>query len=133
MAALAAGATISLALEKLGEALINKVKFLGSVADQVEWLKDELEYMRYFLQDAEMKRGNDALVSKIDDRRTKMAKDVVKAMEVFTNKTCTGLGKWVCFHTIGKEIESILKRLDEITKRRLRYGIRNLWEVGTKL
>ncbi|KAL8544629.1 hypothetical protein ACS0TY_005020 [Phlomoides rotata] len=136
-----ADAAITFAAGKLGVALIHKVNFLKGVEDQVRWLKDELQSMQCFLKDAAEMQGNNELIRKwIRDVR-EVAQDAGDAIEIFTHKVDAArkmrdlVRKWAGFshlNRVGKDIESIRTRLDEITRRRERYEIRNLGEVGTE-
>ncbi|KAL8544575.1 hypothetical protein ACS0TY_004960 [Phlomoides rotata] len=140
-----ADAAISFAVEKLGDALINKVSFLKGVEGQVRWVKDELQSMRCFLKDAAEKQGNDEygnLVRKwISDVR-EVAQDAEDVIEIFTLKLDAPtrkrdlVRKWACFpahvshlNRVGKEIDSIRTRLHEIRERWETYGIGKLGEV----
>ncbi|KAL8534246.1 hypothetical protein ACS0TY_010301 [Phlomoides rotata] len=136
-----ADAAISFAVEKLGDALIQKVKFLTGVEEDVRWLKDELQSMQCFLKDAAEKQGHDERIRKwISDVR-EVAQDAEDAIETFALKVDAPrrnrglLERCACFpahvshlNRVGEDIGSIRTRLDEIGKRRERYGIRNVGE-----
>ncbi|KAL8544624.1 hypothetical protein ACS0TY_005014 [Phlomoides rotata] len=137
-----ADAAISFAVQKLGYALIHKLKFLNGIEEHVRWLKDELLNMQCFLKDVEEKLGQDEKIRKwISDVR-EVAQDAEDAIEIFALKVDTTRNRGLLrryayfpFHVyhrnrVGKEILSIRGRLDEIGKRRERYGIRNLGKVG---
>ncbi|KAL8544598.1 hypothetical protein ACS0TY_004991 [Phlomoides rotata] len=120
-----ADATISFAGEKLGDTLNHKVKFLKGVEEQVRWLKDELESMQCFLKDAAEKQVHDERIrqwiSEVDAPTRK--RDLVTKWADFPSHV-THLNR------VGKELESIRTRLDDIMKRRERYEIGNLGDVG---
>nr|DAD43811.1 TPA_asm: hypothetical protein HUJ06_002041 [Nelumbo nucifera] len=50
---------ISLAIEKLGELLVQEASFLSDMRDEVKGLQSELEWMRCFLKDAEARQQKD--------------------------------------------------------------------------
>ncbi|KAL8557511.1 hypothetical protein ACS0TY_004813 [Phlomoides rotata] len=139
-----ADTAIIFAVKKLGDALIHKLNSLRGVEDQVRWLKDELQNMQCFLKDAEEKQDSDERIRQWISEVREVAQDAEDAIEIFTLKvddTPTRkrdlLRKWAGFpshvshlNRVRKEIKSIRTRLDEIAKRRERYGIRNLGDVG---
>ncbi|KAL8544564.1 hypothetical protein ACS0TY_004950 [Phlomoides rotata] len=66
--------------------MIQKVKFLIGVVDQVLWLKDELQSMQCFLNVTEGIHVNNVLIRKwIRDLR-ELALDAEDAIEIFTLK-----------------------------------------------
>ena len=49
-------AVVSFVVQRLGDLLIEQVVFLQGVRDEVEWLRNKLEFMLCFLEDAEEKQ-----------------------------------------------------------------------------
>ncbi|KAL3833073.1 hypothetical protein ACJIZ3_007809 [Penstemon smallii] len=141
---MAGEAALSFAVEKLGDALIEKVSFLRGVEGQVKWLKDELERMQCFLRDADNKQDNNERIRKwISDIR-EISQDAEDAIETFILKVETPkkeigfLGRCICFPNhvyhldqIDEEIESIRVRLTGIEKSRQTYRIQNLESTTT--
>ncbi|KAL8544638.1 hypothetical protein ACS0TY_005028 [Phlomoides rotata] len=134
-----ADAAITFAVGKLRVTLNHKVNFLKGVEDQVGWLKDELQMTQCFLKDAVEMQGNNELIRKLIGDVREVAQDAEDAIEIFTlkvdapRKMTDLLRKWAGFpahvshlNRVGKDIESIRTRLDEIAKRWKRYGIGNL-------
>ncbi|KAI8537192.1 hypothetical protein RHMOL_Rhmol09G0006000 [Rhododendron molle] len=62
-------AVVSFVVDRLGDLLIEQVVFLRGVKDDVEWLRDKLEYMLCFLKDAEEKQD-------VDNRMRKWIYDI---------------------------------------------------------
>ncbi|KAK6136325.1 hypothetical protein DH2020_029946 [Rehmannia glutinosa] len=126
---------------KLGDLLIQKVGFLHGVEEQVTWMKDELQRMQCFLKDAAEKQANDERIRNwISDIRdvTQDADDVIETfiLKVDTPKSTGGLlsrcrylpNHLYHLNKVGKEIETIRARLEDIERSRDRFGIRNLGE-----
>ncbi|KAL8557490.1 hypothetical protein ACS0TY_004793 [Phlomoides rotata] len=99
--------------------------------------------MKCFLKDAAEKQGSDERIRRWISEVREVAHDAEDAIEIFTLKVDTPtrkrdlVRKWAGFpshvshlNRVGKEIESIRTRLDEFAKRRERYGIQNLGDVG---
>lgn len=132
---MAAEAAISSAVELLGDLLIEKVKSLQAVEGNVRALKEELEWMQSFLNEANKKQGEDDGVRQWIKKVREVAQDAEDTIEMFTESRrnkgflsrCTGFAKRMHrLDRIGDEIESIRARLVAIDKSRERYGIRAL-------
>lgn len=134
---MAVEAVVSVVVETLGNMLVEKAVFPKGVEGDVEWVRNELKRMQCFLKDAAKKQSdNDSIRNWISEIR-EVAYDAEDAIEKFVlNVETRGLQeRCACFpdhlnnlNNIGKEIESIRKRLEDIEKSRLRYGIRDLGE-----
>ncbi|XP_057801920.1 disease resistance protein RPP8-like [Salvia miltiorrhiza] len=139
---MAAEAAISSLVELLGDQLIQKVKFLRGVEGKVELLREELKRMQSFLEDANKKQFQDMRVRNWISEIRELAQDAQDTIEMFLLnvesaknwglfKRCTTFPKRMYhLYGIGDEIESILKRLDEIKKSRDMYGIKDLGEAA---
>ncbi|XP_057503474.1 disease resistance protein RPP13-like [Actinidia eriantha] len=57
-------AVVSFVVQRLGELLIEHVIFLQGVRDEVQWLRNKLEYLLCFLKDAEEKQDGDHRIQK---------------------------------------------------------------------
>ncbi|KAL8544589.1 hypothetical protein ACS0TY_004986 [Phlomoides rotata] len=79
-----ADAAITFAVEKLGDALMNKVSFLKGVEGQVRWVRDELQSMRCFLKDAAEKQGHDERIRQWISEVRGVAQDAEDVIEIFT-------------------------------------------------
>ncbi|KAE9466152.1 hypothetical protein C3L33_01931, partial [Rhododendron williamsianum] len=144
-------AVVSFVVERLGELLIEQVVFLRSVRDEVTWLRDKLDMMSSFLKDAEEKQDVDHRVRKwISDVRD-VAYDAEDIIDNFILKVEEGEGtpkkmrlkdcfqKYFCIcskraslveqanlYGIGKEINTLKKRLEEIQRNREIFNIRDI-------
>ncbi|XP_057802248.1 disease resistance protein RPP8-like [Salvia miltiorrhiza] len=139
---MAAEAAISSLVELLGDQLIEKVKFLRGVEGKVELLKAEFKRMQSFLKDANKKQFEDEMVRNWISDIKALARDAEDTIEMFLLnvesaknwglfKRCTTFPKRMYhLYGIGDEIESMLKRLDEIKKSRDMYGIKDLGEAA---
>ena len=137
-------AVVSFVVQRLGDYLIQEAKTLGGVRDEVESLKKELEWMQCFVKDAEAKQaGNDLIRQWVSDIRDIAydAEDVLdkymlsvtpkKRQRLFAysikelNLFSKGKEK-VSLYSIGKEIETLNKRLGEVSRRCESYGLQNI-------
>ena len=135
-----ADAVASFVVERLGDLLTDQVIFLRGVRDEVEWLRNKLEYMLCFLKDAEEKQDGDHRIQKwISDIRD-VAYDAEDIIDNFILKVEEGrdpkkmglkawFEKYLCIcskqaslvkqatlYGIGTEINSLKNRLDEIQR-----------------
>ncbi|ERN08360.1 hypothetical protein AMTR_s00148p00037080 [Amborella trichopoda] len=53
---------VSFLLQKLDKLLTEEVQLLGGVKDDIQWIKDELQIMKPFLNDADKIRERDSVV-----------------------------------------------------------------------
>ncbi|ESR59401.1 hypothetical protein CICLE_v10017794mg [Citrus x clementina] len=137
-------AVVSFVVQRLGDYLIQEAKTLGGVRDEVESLKKELEWMQCFVKDAEAKQaGNDLIRQWVSDIRDIAydAEDVLdkymlsvtpkKRQRLFAysikelNLFSKGKEK-VSLYSIGKEIETLNKRLGEVSRRCESYALQNI-------
>ncbi|KAG5534153.1 hypothetical protein RHGRI_022332 [Rhododendron griersonianum] len=144
-------AVVSFVVERLGELLIEQVLFLRGVRDEVTWLRNKLDMMSCFLKDAEDKQDGDHRVRKwISDVRD-LAYDAEDIIDNFILKVEEGEGtpkkmglkdcfqKYFCIcskraslveqanlYGIGKEINTLKKRLEEIQRNREIFNIRDI-------
>lgn len=134
---MAAETAISSAVATLGDLLIQKVEFLRGVEGEVGRLRNELARMQCFLRDAAGKEAKDERVRHWVSEMREVAQDAEDAVEIFVLKVENARSRWqharACFpkhvlylHRIGEEIEKIRKRLQDIERSRVVYGIENL-------
>ncbi|CDP19561.1 unnamed protein product [Coffea canephora] len=134
---------ISFVIERTGDLLIQKIVFLKGVRRQVERLKDDLVRMRCFLKDADQRQDEEATIRNWVSEIRAAAYDAEDIIEIFASKVelftkdkglVTKLTyyplKIVNRYKMGKEIESLQMRLNDMEKSRDKYGIKNLG-VGT--
>ncbi|KAH6788462.1 hypothetical protein C2S51_003468 [Perilla frutescens var. frutescens] len=134
---MAAEAAVSFAVETLGNLLMEKAVFLKGVEGEVRWLKGELKRMQCFLKDAAAKQSSNTSVRNWISETRDVAHDAQDAIEMFVLNVenvrsrgrlerCAGFSSRV-YHLskVGEEIESIRKRLGDIERGRLAYGIEN--------
>ncbi|KAK6946370.1 NB-ARC [Dillenia turbinata] len=132
---------VSNVLGRISDQLINEVKFLQGVADQVRSLEDELKWVQSFLRyaDASYDRGDERLHTWVADFR-EIAYDAEDAIDTyifrvaFINnrrgsfrgflKRLTGIFKEIKYtYQVGLQIKSINGRIADIRNRLPTYGI----------
>ncbi|KAI8024285.1 Disease resistance protein RPP13 [Camellia lanceoleosa] len=139
-------AIVSFVAQRLGNLLIEQV-FLRGVRDEVNSLKNKLEYMLCFLKDADEKQDQDSRIRKwvSDIRDLATAEDIIDKFIIKVEeggipnkkvgfKAC--LRKYFCIYKqasmygIGKEIKELKNRLDEICRNQEVFKIRNIEGAG---
>ncbi|KAI8021418.1 putative disease resistance RPP13-like protein 3 [Camellia lanceoleosa] len=132
-------AIVSSVAQRLGNLLTEQVNFLRGVRDEVNSLKNKLEYMLCFLKDAEEKQDQDSRIRKwVSDIRDAAyeAEDIIDKFIIKVEeggipnkkvgfKAC--LKKYFC---IGKEIKELKNILDEICRNQEVFKIRNIEGAG---
>ncbi|GMP60821.1 hypothetical protein CsSME_00023531 [Camellia sinensis var. sinensis] len=140
-------AVVSSVVRRLGGLLIDQVIFLQGVRDEVNYLRNKLEYMLCFLKDAEEKQDQDSRIRKwVSDIRDTAyeAEDIIDKFILKVEeggipkrtgfKAC--LRKYFCIYKqankygIGKEIQEWKNRLDEIDRNHEIFKIRNIEAAG---
>ncbi|KAJ4724316.1 Disease resistance protein [Melia azedarach] len=144
-----ADAIVSFAVERLGDFLIQEAVFLGGVRNEMQLIKNELEWIVCFIKDAEEKQDDDPLVRKwVSDIRD-IAYDIEDVLDKFLLKVDDGetpgqrvpgflpsIRMCACIFSEGKEkvnlyrtgkkIEDLRKRISDLTRKRERYGLKNI-------
>ncbi|KAL9165839.1 hypothetical protein ABFS82_06G196400 [Erythranthe guttata] len=138
-----AEAAIFSAVKSLGVLVVEKAGFLQGVEEQVKWLKRELKRMQCYLKDAAEKQPqNESIRQWISDIR-EVAQDAEDVIETFILKSNTPRSSEMSFHervisipkhlyhlnVVGKEIDSIKAKLQDIERSRVRYGIQYIGEM----
>nr|XP_017220193.1 PREDICTED: disease resistance protein RPP13-like [Daucus carota subsp. sativus] len=134
-----ADAVISFAIEKLGDFLVHQVNIRIGVRDDIRWLKEELGLLQATGELAESRQeeklvrlwlntvkdvANDAvdILKRFQDGQASLEQG---HMDRFLNCLCM-CKKEAQLYDIGNDIESLKKRIEDINKRRLQYGIDNI-------
>ncbi|TXG65554.1 hypothetical protein EZV62_006829 [Acer yangbiense] len=76
-------AVVSFALNRLTDFLIDEAVFLGSVRQEVQWLKNELEWMQCYIASAEEKQDDNPIVRKWLSDITEIAYDAEDVIDKF--------------------------------------------------
>ncbi|KAJ4724320.1 Disease resistance protein [Melia azedarach] len=141
-------AVVSFVVEKVGDYLIKEAVSLREVRNEVELLKNELEWMQCFIKHAEEKQDDNPLIHKwVSDVRD-IAYDTEDVLDTFllkvndgrvprrrpgflsSMKLCTCIfdkGKeQLNLHSIGKEIGDLRKRIKDLSRKRKTYGLENI-------
>ncbi|XP_057503190.1 disease resistance protein RPP13-like [Actinidia eriantha] len=151
-------AVVSFVVQRLEELLIEQVVFLQGVRDEVQWLRNKLEYMLYFLEDAEEKQddGDRKIQKWISDIRDVAydAEDIIDKfiLEVEEGRTPKKMGlkgwleKYLCIcnkqtnlvkqatlYGIGTQINSLKSRLEEIQRNQEIFKIGNIGDAREEL
>ncbi|KAK4850635.1 hypothetical protein QYF36_008528 [Acer negundo] len=134
-------AVVSFALNRLTDFLIAEATFLGRVRKEVQWLKDELEWLQCYIASAEEKQDDNPIVRKWLNDITKIAYDAEDVIDKFilqvhdhdqdTNKETKPTGCFpsmsscvkckknvVNLHDIGKDIEELKIRINDLIRKR---------------
>ncbi|XP_058068382.1 disease resistance protein RPP13-like [Magnolia sinica] len=135
-----AEAIVSFVIGKLGDLLVRQGAALFEVSGQVEWLKEELEWMKAFLKDADVEQNDERVkkwVAAVRDIAYK-AEDVIDTfiLQIEQSRRRGSVGYSQIFtsfvdepsarHQLGKKIKEIKSELVQIRHRRKSYGIKNL-------
>ncbi|KAM3338949.1 putative disease resistance RPP13-like protein 3 [Capsicum galapagoense] len=125
----------------MGDFLIQEVNIRLSLREDIQWLQDELLFMQSFLKDAEEKKSGDQRVRQWVSEINSIANDIVSILETYGFesvkgdddgfashlKACTCIcRKETKFYKFGKEIQSLMQRIMDISRKRETYGIRDI-------
>ncbi|EYU26280.1 hypothetical protein MIMGU_mgv1a023605mg [Erythranthe guttata] len=137
-----ADAALSFALGTLHDVLISKAEYLRGVKGRVQFLKEELKRMQSFLIDASDKEATDERMRNWISEIRDVAQDVEDIIDMFVlnidipgrsgllRKSALFLSTAIKRYKIGKEIDLIQGRLENIKKSREAYGIQNHGDHG---
>ncbi|TXG65584.1 hypothetical protein EZV62_006859 [Acer yangbiense] len=130
-------AVVSFALNRLADFLIDEADFLGRVRQEVQWLKNELERMQCYIASAEERQNDDPIVRKWLNDITKIAYDAEDVIDKFllqvhdeetkptgcfpSMSSCVKCKKKVILHDIGKDIEELKIRINDLSRIRELY------------
>ncbi|CBI37932.3 unnamed protein product, partial [Vitis vinifera] len=133
-----AESAVSFAVERIGDALLQKAIFLKGVHEQVDRMQRELKRMQCFLKDADAKQQEDERVRHWVSEIRDVAYDAEDAIDAFifnveSGRTkffpCRMFKKLVSSCKVGKEIEAIQIKIQDISKSRETYGINSIGEA----
>ncbi|KAI3861480.1 hypothetical protein MKW98_000432 [Papaver atlanticum] len=136
-------AIVSFAVQRLGDAFIKEAVSLYGVCEQVQKLGNELRRMLCFLKDADSKeQQGDALVRnwilEIRDVAYDSEDVILKVMSRERGGIMNLLIKSACIlntgkhqYKVGKEIQSILGKLQNISDSRVKYDIKSIRDEET--
>ncbi|KAK2640482.1 hypothetical protein Ddye_028277 [Dipteronia dyeriana] len=132
-------AVVSFALNRLTDFLIQEAAFLGRVRKEVQWLIDELGWMQCYIASAEEKQADDPIVRKRLNDITKIAYDTEDVIDKFilqvhdgnipptrcfpSMSSCVKCRKKVNLHDIGKDIEELKIRINDLPRVRELYQL----------
>ncbi|XP_058114404.1 disease resistance protein RPM1-like [Magnolia sinica] len=142
-----AEAVLSFFIQKLGEQLVHEVELLSGVHDDVVWMRNELQTMRAFLEDADPRKEREQLVEAwITQVRYSVfnAEDAVDEfmirMESQRRLRNGHMGCFVfhaCFikqlifrHRFSTQIQKIRKEVKEMQERSERFGFHSAFQEG---
>ncbi|TXG65556.1 hypothetical protein EZV62_006831 [Acer yangbiense] len=138
-------AVVSFALNRLTDFLIEEPAFLGKVRQEVKWLKDELQRMQCYIASAEEKLSDDAEVRKWLTDITEIAYDVEDVLDKFivqvheerklagcfpSISSCIKCREKVNLHDMGKEIEELKNRINDLPRIRELYQLESSSDKG---
>eukprot|EP00261_Vitis_vinifera_P033113 XP_019074356.1 PREDICTED: putative disease resistance protein At1g50180 [Vitis vinifera] len=136
-----AESAVSFAVERIGDALLQKAIFLKGVHEQVDRMQRELKRMQCFLKDADAKQQEDERVRHWVSEIQDVAYDAEDAIDAFifnveSGRTkffpCRMFKKLVSSCKVGKEIEAIQIKIQDISKSRETYGINSIGEATSQ-
>ncbi|KAK4851276.1 hypothetical protein QYF36_013782 [Acer negundo] len=138
-------AIVSFALNRLTDFLIEEPAFLGKVRQEVKWLKDELQRMQCYIASAEEKLSDYAEVRKWLTDITEIAYDVEDVLDKFIVQVheerklagcfpsiscCIKCREKVNLHNIGKDIEELKNRINDLPRMRELYQLESSSDKG---
>ncbi|XP_073138820.1 putative disease resistance protein At1g50180 [Henckelia pumila] len=134
-----AEAVVSVALETLGNLLIEEATFLRGVKDQVKGLQTEFGNLQSLLKDADRKQHDSETIRNWIKEIRSLAYRAEDVLEEYVVKSGSGKGepgfvnilkRFVCFanemgtlHNIGSEIETIKSHITILTGKMDKFGI----------
>ncbi|XP_078165335.1 putative disease resistance RPP13-like protein 3 [Carex rostrata] len=127
-------------LSKLAVVIVNEAQFLGGVGKKIKGVQRELTRIKCCLQDADSKRKGDERVQNWLNELRNVAYRIEDATDTFflhvgytdarfsqkLKKLCSKPKELYFRHKLGNELDDIQNLLEEISKSRLTYGIRDL-------
>ncbi|XXG71018.1 hypothetical protein AAC387_Pa07g0367 [Persea americana] len=143
-----ASAAVTSVATKLGGLLIQEGRFLYGVDDDVEWIHAELRRIQCFLKDADSKQKEDERVKNWVAEITNVSYRAEDVIDTFISSQAArrsrrGFSDWVkrcvCImgelicelitrDQVGREIERIKRKINEISRSRETFGIRDINE-----
>ncbi|TXG65570.1 hypothetical protein EZV62_006845 [Acer yangbiense] len=137
-------AVVSIALNRLADFLIDEAVFLGSVRQEVQWLKNELGWMQCYIASAEEKQDDNPIARKWLNDITNIAYDAEDVLDKFiiqvhdeeikptgcfpSMSSCVKCRKKVNLpeevvnlHDIGNDIEQLKIRINDLSRIRELY------------
>ncbi|KAK3220690.1 hypothetical protein Dsin_014660 [Dipteronia sinensis] len=135
-----AESAIAYVAQSLSDLLVQKVEFLKGVGDQVEWLRDELQWMQCFLKDADAKQEEDQRVRNwMTEIRNAAydAEDIVDSfiLKIESKRRHGSVARYALFpkelfdlRKVGKEIAALRARISNISRSCETYGIKRIGE-----
>ncbi|XP_039173113.1 probable disease resistance RPP8-like protein 2 [Eucalyptus grandis] len=137
-----AESVVSFAVEKIGNLLIDEVKFLRGVKGKVDDLYSALRRVQALLRDVDARRERKKAVEECVAQLRDFAYDAEDVIERYYLKAALTEGQniikaYACFmakcscvqvHEVGTEIESLKSRISEIGDEMQKYGIQPLNE-----
>ncbi|XXG71048.1 hypothetical protein AAC387_Pa07g0388 [Persea americana] len=131
-------AVVTSVVKKLGDVLIKEAQLLYGVHDHLKWIQTELESMRCFLKDADSKQKEDSRVRNWMEEIRKVsydAEDVIdtficsqRRRHTFVGRAKRYVSKPITRRRVVKEIERIKLKINDISRKRETYGIRDINE-----
>jgi hypothetical protein len=136
-----ADTVVTFLLQNLSDLLKQEANFLAGVEDKVKSLHDELSFINIFLESSAEKR-KDKIVNEVVRQIRDVAYEAEDMIDRFIHKVAehrrwSPIGRIFRYpsHTlmlrnVGKKIEGIKEKIDEIYKNRERYGIERVEASG---
>ncbi|XP_021822766.1 putative disease resistance protein At1g50180 [Prunus avium] len=121
-----ADAVVSFVLERLTDSVIQELKFLGGVRDQVQLAQTQLQLMRGYLKDADSRQGESEAIRIWVANIRDAAYDLDDAIETFVlkvaskrNASLLKMFAYICvggiyLYKIGSEIKKITTKISEL-------------------
>ncbi|XP_042518487.1 probable disease resistance RPP8-like protein 4 [Macadamia integrifolia] len=127
---------ITFFIEKLSDLITREANFLTGVDEQINSLRNELEWIRSFLKDADgICKDNERVRLWVNQVRS-ISYDAETVIDEFIFKVerqrqrgRRGMGQLKLLHDLGNQIEQIKKRIEEVSVNKSKYGIEAL-QIG---
>ncbi|XP_039168909.1 putative disease resistance protein At1g50180 [Eucalyptus grandis] len=130
-----AESVVSFVVEKIGNLLINEVKFLRGVEGKVKDLHSALRQVQALLRDVDARRERKEAVEECVAQLRDFAYDAEDVIERYYLKAyACFMAKCSCVqvHEVGTEIEGLKSRISDIGNKMQKYGIQPLHEGERK-
>ncbi|RWR84286.1 Disease resistance protein [Cinnamomum micranthum f. kanehirae] len=126
-----AEAVIPQIIGKVVDFIANEGKHLFEVHDDLRWIKEELECMQCFLEDADSKQNTDARVGILVAEMRDVSYEVEDVIDSFivSQRRRPELTEIVdTHHEVAKQIGPIKQKIGRISQKRETYGLRDINE-----
>ncbi|XP_043720818.1 putative disease resistance protein At1g50180 [Telopea speciosissima] len=121
-----AQSVVSSVAQYIGGLLVQEAELLGGVTDQILKIQNEMVRMQCFLKDADARQDESALVRNWVSEIRELAYDVEDTIDAYILEAKYASSfdprKYIRLHKIGKKIETLQSKIQDITRSIQSYG-----------